>query len=107
MYLNRLSDLLWLYARKLEVDAGVSNSLREMNGSPARNGRAPGKCRRVPVSGHPSGSAGPYCFHISQCYRSLFALGAGDRVVGRFHLLPVPSCRPRSSQNRYVYQTRS
>ena len=32
MYLNRLSDLLWLYARKLEVDAGVTNSLREMNG---------------------------------------------------------------------------
>jgi len=30
-YLNRLSDLLWLFARKLEVDAGVSNSLREMN----------------------------------------------------------------------------
>ncbi len=31
MYLNRLSDLLWLFARKLEVDAGVTNSLREMN----------------------------------------------------------------------------
>jgi len=30
-YLNRLSDLLWLFARRLEVDAGVSNSLREMN----------------------------------------------------------------------------
>jgi cob(I)alamin adenosyltransferase len=30
-YLNRLSDLLWLFARKLEVDAGVTNSLREMN----------------------------------------------------------------------------
>ncbi len=30
-YLNRLSDLLWLFARKIEVDAGVSNSLREMN----------------------------------------------------------------------------
>jgi cob(I)alamin adenosyltransferase len=30
-YLNRLSDLLWLYARKIEVDAGVTNSLREMN----------------------------------------------------------------------------
>jgi cob(I)alamin adenosyltransferase len=30
-YLNRLSDLLWLIARKIEVDAGVSNSLREMN----------------------------------------------------------------------------
>ncbi|MGA7238109.1 MAG: cob(I)yrinic acid a,c-diamide adenosyltransferase [Bryobacteraceae bacterium] len=30
-YLNRLSDLLWLFARKLEVEAGVSNSLREMN----------------------------------------------------------------------------
>ncbi len=30
-YLNRLSDLLWLFARKIEVDAGVRNSLREMN----------------------------------------------------------------------------
>lgn len=30
-YLNRLSDLLWLFARKIEVDAGVGNSLREMN----------------------------------------------------------------------------
>ncbi|MCU0228588.1 MAG: cob(I)yrinic acid a,c-diamide adenosyltransferase [Bryobacterales bacterium] len=31
-YLNRLSDLLWLYARKVEVDLGASSSLREMNG---------------------------------------------------------------------------
>jgi cob(I)alamin adenosyltransferase len=31
-YLNRLSDLLWLYARKIEVESGVTNSLREMNG---------------------------------------------------------------------------
>ena len=30
-YLNRLSDLLWLFARKIEVDSGVANSLREMN----------------------------------------------------------------------------
>lgn len=30
-YLNRLSDLLWLFARKIEVEAGVTNSLREMN----------------------------------------------------------------------------
>lgn len=30
-YLNRLSDLLWLFARKIEVDVGVRNSLREMN----------------------------------------------------------------------------
>ncbi len=30
-YLNRLSDLLWLFARKIEVDAGISNSLREIN----------------------------------------------------------------------------
>jgi cob(I)alamin adenosyltransferase len=30
-YLNRLSDLLWLFARKIEVDAGIGNSLREMN----------------------------------------------------------------------------
>jgi cob(I)alamin adenosyltransferase len=27
-YLNRLSDLLWLFGRKLEFDAGVSGSLR-------------------------------------------------------------------------------
>jgi cob(I)alamin adenosyltransferase len=30
-YLNRLSDLLWLFARKIEVEAGVTNSLRDMN----------------------------------------------------------------------------
>jgi len=30
-YLNRLSDLLWLIARKIEVEAGIKNSLREMN----------------------------------------------------------------------------
>jgi len=30
-YLNRLSDLLWLFARKIELDAGVTNSLREIN----------------------------------------------------------------------------
>ena len=28
-YLNRLSDLLWLFARKLEHDAGINSSLRE------------------------------------------------------------------------------
>ena len=31
-YLNRLSDLLWLYGRKLELEAGVSGSLREATG---------------------------------------------------------------------------
>jgi len=31
-YLNRLSDLLWLFGRKLEHDAGVSASLRETTG---------------------------------------------------------------------------
>lgn len=31
-YLNRLSDLLWLFGRKIEVDAGISGGLREMNG---------------------------------------------------------------------------
>jgi cob(I)alamin adenosyltransferase len=31
-YLNRLSDLLWLFARKLEHDAGVNASLREQTG---------------------------------------------------------------------------
>lgn len=30
-YLNRLSDLLWLYARKLETRAGVNSSLRAVN----------------------------------------------------------------------------
>jgi cob(I)alamin adenosyltransferase len=29
-YLNRLSDLLWIIARRLERDAGVSGSLREV-----------------------------------------------------------------------------
>jgi cob(I)alamin adenosyltransferase len=33
-YLNRLSDLLWLFARKIEVDAGITNSLRGMNVKP-------------------------------------------------------------------------
>ena len=31
-YLNRLSDLLWLFGRKLEHDAGVSGSLRDVIG---------------------------------------------------------------------------
>ncbi len=31
-YLNRLSDLLWLYARKLDMASGANSSLREMNG---------------------------------------------------------------------------
>jgi cob(I)alamin adenosyltransferase len=30
-YLNRLSDLLWLFGRKLELAAGASSSLRKMN----------------------------------------------------------------------------
>lgn len=31
-YLNRLSDLLWLFARKLELDAGINSSLRAQTG---------------------------------------------------------------------------
>ncbi len=31
-YLNRLSDLLWLFGRQIEKDAGVSGSLRAMTG---------------------------------------------------------------------------
>jgi cob(I)alamin adenosyltransferase len=31
-YLNRLSDLLWIIGRKLEHDAGVSGSLRDVTG---------------------------------------------------------------------------
>jgi cob(I)alamin adenosyltransferase len=31
-YLNRLSDLLWLFGRKLEHDAGVDGSLRKVSG---------------------------------------------------------------------------
>ena len=31
-YINRLSDLLWLFGRKLEHDAGVNGSLREATG---------------------------------------------------------------------------
>lgn len=30
-YINRLSDLLWLFGRKLEAGAGASSSLRQMN----------------------------------------------------------------------------
>ena len=33
-YLNRLSDLLWLFARKLEFDAGLNASLRTANDKP-------------------------------------------------------------------------
>jgi cob(I)alamin adenosyltransferase len=33
-YVNRLSDLLWLFGRKLEHDGGVSASLREVTGKP-------------------------------------------------------------------------
>jgi cob(I)alamin adenosyltransferase len=33
-YVNRLSDLLWLFGRKLERDAGVNGSLREATGKP-------------------------------------------------------------------------
>lgn len=31
-YVNRLSDLLWLFGRKIEHDAGVSGSLRDATG---------------------------------------------------------------------------
>lgn len=31
-YINRLSDLLWIIARKLERDAGVNSSLRDITG---------------------------------------------------------------------------
>jgi cob(I)alamin adenosyltransferase len=31
-YVNRLSDLLWLFGRKLELDAGVNGSLRDVTG---------------------------------------------------------------------------
>ena len=33
-YVNRLSDLLWLFGRKLEHDAGVNASLRDATGKP-------------------------------------------------------------------------
>ena len=33
-YVNRLSDLLWLFGRKLEHDAGVNGSLRDTTGKP-------------------------------------------------------------------------
>jgi cob(I)alamin adenosyltransferase len=40
-YLNRLSDLLWLFGRKLEVEAKAQSALRELNGKPgARWSRA-------------------------------------------------------------------
>jgi cob(I)alamin adenosyltransferase len=40
-YINRLSDLLWLFGRKLEFDAGVNASLRAANEKPgARWSRA-------------------------------------------------------------------
>jgi cob(I)alamin adenosyltransferase len=31
-YLNRLSDLLWLFGRKADLDAGMSGGLRALNG---------------------------------------------------------------------------
>jgi cob(I)alamin adenosyltransferase len=33
-YVNRLSDLLWLFGRKLEHDAGINASLRDATGKP-------------------------------------------------------------------------
>lgn len=33
-YVNRLSDLLWLFGRKLEHDAGLNASLRDATGKP-------------------------------------------------------------------------
>jgi cob(I)alamin adenosyltransferase len=36
-YLNRLSDLLWLYGRKLERDAGKDASLRKVSGKSGPN----------------------------------------------------------------------
>lgn len=33
-YLNRLSDLLWLYGRKLELESGVNSSLRPTGDKP-------------------------------------------------------------------------
>ncbi len=33
-YLNRLSDLLWLFGRKLEVDAKAQSALRDLNAKP-------------------------------------------------------------------------
>jgi cob(I)alamin adenosyltransferase len=32
MYLNRLSDVLWLFGRKLEKDTGKDASLRKVSG---------------------------------------------------------------------------
>jgi cob(I)alamin adenosyltransferase len=37
-YLNRLSDLLWLFGRKLEKEAGVSGSLRAQTGREGNRG---------------------------------------------------------------------
>ena len=42
-YLNRLSDLLWLFARKLEFDAGVSGSLCAAGGKSGPKWSGPGK----------------------------------------------------------------
>jgi len=39
-YFNRLSDLLWLFGRKLERDAGVRTSLREAHGKSGTVSRA-------------------------------------------------------------------
>jgi len=36
-YLNRLSDLLWLFGRKLERDAGLDASLRKVSGKTGPN----------------------------------------------------------------------
>ncbi len=33
-YLNRLSDLLWLFGRKLEIEAKAQSALRELNAKP-------------------------------------------------------------------------
>jgi cob(I)alamin adenosyltransferase len=39
-YVNRLSDLIWLFARQIEVDAGVDSQLRDQERKGPRWSRA-------------------------------------------------------------------
>jgi hypothetical protein len=98
---NRLSDLLWLFGRKLEHEAGVNASLRDATGKAgnrfSRHGEgdvATGKARGAVLHGTRSGAVGdadvrfgagrsqPHRLDLASITETLFALGLGSRVVG-------------------------
>ena len=104
-YLNRLSDLLWLFARKLELDAGVNSSLRaadrqgwqpvvarlvnqsvvaRLNQSVSAKNVAAACAAVLCLCAAPVEAADPARIVSTSpsITETLFALGLGDRVVG-------------------------